>query len=135
MRPVDVAGIQGLRPSRGLSFLVKPIVKLQHPVHPSPPGWVLRHPNRTVHLSVHTDLRFCSSPACRLDFPLRVERNPPLPMATFLSVVLWRTQPEGKSILHRLRNIESLTDTAAQLLHSDTAEPFYSQVDCTVTKQ
>lgn len=37
----------------------------------------------------------------------------------------WRTKPEGKSILCRLRNVESLANTAAQLLHTDTAKPFY----------
>lgn len=45
------------------------------------------------------------------------------------------TKPEGKSILCRLRNVESFTNTAAQLLHIDTAKPFHSQVYGTLTKQ
>lgn len=51
MRPVDVAGIQGLRLLIGLSFLVQPVVELQHAVHPTPPpgAGVLR-----LRLTVHT---------------------------------------------------------------------------------
>lgn len=37
----------------------------------------------------------------------------------------WRTKPKSKSILRRLRNLKSLTNTAAQLLHTDTAKSFY----------
>lgn len=55
MRPVDVAGVHRHRLFVGLSFLVQPIVELQHSVHPSPPVgpgsiWPLR---RTVRIRVH----------------------------------------------------------------------------------
>lgn len=46
-----------------------------------------------------------------------------------------RTKPEGKGVLRGVRNIKSLTNTAAQLLHGDTAEPFHCEVNRTLTKQ
>lgn len=36
-----------------------------------------------------------------------------------------RTKPEGKSVLCKLCDVESLTNAAAQLLGVDTAESFY----------
>lgn len=59
MRPVDVAGIQRRRLLVGLSFLVQPVVELQHAVHPTPsvgPG-ALRHVRRTVRITVHSEKR------------------------------------------------------------------------------
>lgn len=56
MRPVDVTGIQGHRLFVGLSFLVQPIVELQHSVHPSPPvgPGSIRPLRRTVRFRVHS---------------------------------------------------------------------------------
>lgn len=54
MRPVDVAGIQGIRLVLGLSFLVQPVVELQHAVHPTPPAGAGVLPHRAVRLTVHT---------------------------------------------------------------------------------
>lgn len=59
MRPVDVAGIQRRRLLVGLSFLVHPVVELQHAVHPPPsvgPG-ALGHVRRTVRITVHSEKR------------------------------------------------------------------------------
>lgn len=59
MRPVDVAGIQRRRLLVGLSFLVQPVVELQHAVHPTPSvgARVLRHVRRTVRITVHSEKR------------------------------------------------------------------------------
>lgn len=57
VRPVDVAGVQGLRQLLGLSFLIQPVVELQHAVHPALPAAVLRRRHRAVRLGVHTELR------------------------------------------------------------------------------
>lgn len=56
MRPVDVAGIQRRRLLLGLSFLVQPVVQLQHTVHPTLPAGagVLRHRPRAVGITVHS---------------------------------------------------------------------------------
>lgn len=56
MRPVDVAGIQRLRLLVGFSFLVQPVVELEHTVHLTPPA-VLRHRHRASLLAVHTARR------------------------------------------------------------------------------
>lgn len=55
MRPINVAGIQGLLLLCGLSFLVHPIVELQHAVHPAPSRGVVRHRHRAVRFIVHTE--------------------------------------------------------------------------------
>ena len=59
MRPVDVAGIQGLRLLLGFSFLVQAVVELQHAVHPPPPAGVAvpRHRHRAAGLIVHSAQR------------------------------------------------------------------------------
>lgn len=55
MRPVDVTRIQGPRLLVGLSFLVQPVVELQHAVHPASPAGIIRHltGSRTASLCIH----------------------------------------------------------------------------------
>lgn len=53
MRPVDVTRIQGPRLLVGLSFLVQPVVELQHAVHPTSPAGIICHRSRTTSVCIH----------------------------------------------------------------------------------